>query len=232
LWRLKDAFSAQYTDRGQHPKQVIAVASHFLKLATTSARARTTDWKNRYSRFIRTHVDPLWWPEDIRDEILKEEGWSPPRWKDPHEPAPLRTEQEFSIDGEKLSRADVMMRLAQSLDEFIQTAEKLRSQNDRLYIDGVIREAFAIQSAQIKNLVEALQLWQFRQQLSRSDGRTCAIDFIVEIVGWRRNREELRMSPSCISPRESVLLGWGASGNKIPPRALRARSRSCSRVLC
>jgi hypothetical protein len=161
LWRLKDAFSAHYTDRGQHPKQVIAVASHFLRLATTSAQAPSTDWKSRYSRFIRTHVDPLWWPEDIREEILTKEGWSPPRPKDPHESAPPRTEQEFSIDGQRLSSGHVTKRLVRSLDKFIETAEKLRSQNDHLYTDRLIREAFASQSAQITNLTGALRLWEF-----------------------------------------------------------------------
>ena len=163
LWTLKDAFSAHYVERGYNSKQVSRVATALKELAIRRDKTHETEWQSRYLSFIRTHIDPLWWPDDVRRHVLDAEGWEPPVLSNPNDRSPLSPREEFSIRGATISRVELSSRLAESIDRFIETTEALRSLTD-FYDNELIRRGFDIHVRQLNDAKHAKRLWDFARE--------------------------------------------------------------------
>ncbi len=165
LWTLKDAFTPHFVERGRHPKQVARVTQRLRDLAVRLDAANAAAWQERYITFIRTHVDPGWWPDDVWGEVQAKEARTPRHARDQYSSSPLQERNEFTVGGQPMSRVEIERRLAESIDSFSRTVEQLRSENDHFYDRNLINPHFRRHVAKTASLDELSRLWK----LARDD---------------------------------------------------------------
>lgn len=73
LWILKDVITPHNHEKGSHSKQVINVAKSLREMAERVDPGKLEKWKARYVSFIRTNIDPGWWPDEVLDLVLEGE---------------------------------------------------------------------------------------------------------------------------------------------------------------
>lgn len=160
LWTLKDAFTPHFHEQGRHSKQVISVAQALRAYAQKSQADDTTTWQQKYSAFIRTFVDPAWWPDDIWSEVSATETRVRPQVRDPYSPTPVSPGKEFMLNGVSTPREPIEQLLAISLESFSRTIEQLRSENSYFHEREMISTALEAHAGQTTSRESALHLWQ------------------------------------------------------------------------
>ena len=87
LWSLKDVFTPHFHESGRHSKQVARSVQALMGLGQQLNASAHSAWKERYVTFIRTNLDPAWWPEDVWNEVAKSETRQRPHVRDPYSPS-------------------------------------------------------------------------------------------------------------------------------------------------
>ncbi len=163
LWTLKDAFTPHFYESGRHSKQVTRVAKSLRDLGQLQNPGEAQAWRDNYSVFIRSFLDPAWWPDDIWKDVNTSESRTRPQTRDPYSPTRLSPEKEFTIDGAPTGRAKVEELLSHSLETFSRTLEKLRAENSYFHDRDMIATALESQSAKATTPESILSVWEAAQ---------------------------------------------------------------------
>jgi len=160
LWTLKDAFTPHFHEIGRHSKQVARVAKALKDFGQRQEPAAAEVWWQKYSLFIRSSLDPAWWPDDIWNEVHAAESRTRPQIRDPYSPTRSSLEKEFTLDGAPMARTKVEQLLAESLALFSQTVEKLRAENSYFHDSEIIATALEAHSAKATSPESILGVWE------------------------------------------------------------------------
>lgn len=159
LWTLKDAFTPHFHEQGNHSKQVIRAAQALRNFGQQIETSQVAAWQQRYSSFIRTFLDPAWWPDDIWRDVVLTESRTRPNIRDPYSPSRLPSDKEFTLNGVSTPRLQVEDLLAKSLDSFSRTIEQLRSENSYFHDRDLIGSALEAHATKSMSREPSLRLW-------------------------------------------------------------------------
>lgn len=160
LWTLKDSFTPHFIEQGRHSKQVIRTAQHLRDLGEQLDVINAKAWHERYTTFIRTHLDPAWWPDDVWREVAASETCKPRHARDPYTSSHPESRHEFTLSGKPRPRLEVERLLAESIDSFCRTVEQLRSENSYFYERDLIDSAFQAHATKATSAESARRLWE------------------------------------------------------------------------
>jgi len=164
LWALKDAFTPHFHECGRHSKQVARSVQALRDLGQQSDVSAHSAWKERYVAFIRTNLDPAWWPDDVWNEVAASEKCNRPHVCDPYSSPQSAFQKVFNLDGSPTPRDQVAIKLSASLDSFCQTIEQLRSGSSYLREPGLINTALVALTTKISSAESARRLWDVARE--------------------------------------------------------------------
>jgi hypothetical protein len=122
--------------------------------------SKTAAWRELYSTFIRTHLDPGWWPDDIWTEVQRIEARSPRRARGPYSSPSPESRDEFTLGGQPTPRAELEHRLGESVDSFCRTFEQLRSENSYFHGQNLVNAALRAHTGRAAATNEVRRLWE------------------------------------------------------------------------
>ncbi|MCY4412607.1 MAG: AAA family ATPase [Caldilineaceae bacterium] len=149
LWCLTESFTNQNT--------TAKARRHIVELVRRSCSEdiqRT--FEDRYRHFVLTEVAPGHWPDDLKDEFSipsnpdGDEGDDVPRGGG--------TPSSFILDGESIIEEDIAEICRTSFSEFLETLEKLKTQNDRFYEPELFDEILRHHIAKARSLEELITI--------------------------------------------------------------------------
>ena len=161
VWALKDVFAPYFVEHGRNPKQVTRTTQHLRDLAIRLDPANATVWHERYITFIRTTLDPSWWPEDVWQYVETKEGRSPRHARMPHGTTMPPPADEFTLRGKPTSRLEIGHHLKESFDSYCTTVDQLRESTSYFYDRELVNPPLRLHIAQAKSLAEMQRLWEF-----------------------------------------------------------------------
>lgn len=170
LWTLKDAFTPHFHQSGRHSKQVTRAAQALRDYGQQSETCDAAAWHQKYNVFVRTFLDPAWWPDDVWSEVVTTESRKRPQVHDSYSPSRLSAMKEFTLDGVSTPRLKVAGLLAESLESFSQTVEQLRNENDRFHDREIIGPALEAHAARAMSRESSLRLWKVAQAIGDDVG--------------------------------------------------------------
>lgn len=167
LWTLKDAFTPHFVETGRHPKQVIRTAQILRNLGKKQCPTCAEGWDERYNIFIRTHIDPAWWPDDVWNIVTAKEGRPAYHARDPYSPASVSkgSELEISLAGKSISREEIQQLLEESVDSFCRTVGNLRTEDSYFFDRGMIGSAFRRHVEKAQSVEIVLRLFDLAQNV-------------------------------------------------------------------
>ena len=160
LWTLKDAFSPHFHESGRHSKQVARTAKALREFGQRNEPTAAEEWTHKYSAFIRSFIDPAWWPDDIWNDVNAAESRTRPQTRDPYSPTRSSHEKEFTIDGAPTARTKIEELLTESLDLFSRTVEKLRAENSYFHDQALIDTTLEAHSTNATSPESILSVWE------------------------------------------------------------------------
>ncbi|MFZ4766733.1 MAG: hypothetical protein ACOYMN_17415, partial [Roseimicrobium sp.] len=164
LWALKDVFTPHFHERGRHSKQVTRSVQALRDLGHQLDVLPQSDWKERYGTFIRTNLDPAWWPDDVWNEVTASEKRNRPHVRDPYSSSQSAPQKEFNLNGSPTPRDQVATKLSASVDSFCHTMEQLRSGSSYLYEPGLINTALVALTTKTSSAESARRLWDVARE--------------------------------------------------------------------
>ncbi len=159
LWALKEAFTPHFHERGRHSKQVVRSVQALRDLGQQSDISAHSARKERYIAFIRTNLDPAWWPDDVWKEVVASEKRNRSDVRDAYSSSKSAPQKEFNLDGSPTQRDQVAIKLSASLDSFCQTIEQLRSGSSYLYEPELVNTALVALTTKTSSAESARRLW-------------------------------------------------------------------------
>jgi hypothetical protein len=160
LWTLKDAFTPHFIEPGRHARQVARIAGRLRDVGMRLEPSKTAAWRELYNTFIRTHLDPGWWPDDIWTEVQRIEARSPRRARGPYSSPSPESRDEFTLGGQPTPRAELEHRLGESVDSFCRTFEQLRSENSYFHGQNLVNAALRAHTGRAAATNEVRRLWE------------------------------------------------------------------------
>lgn len=157
LWALKDVFSPHFSERGRHPKQVERAARHLKDLGIRLEPEKSGIWRMRFEAFIRTHIDPGWWPDDVWAVVQKDEIRAAYHAREPygHDSS---IQKELNINGQPIQKEEIEQRLSESVDSYCRTMEQLRAENGYFYDSMLVNSAFEYHASRSNSISEVHRL--------------------------------------------------------------------------
>lgn len=127
LWALCELFAPHSTEAGRHPAQVLRVRQHVAEIAQKGS-CETDEWSKRLELFIRTHITPRYWPE----ELQRAHGFTsePENQKSPE--GSYRPD-DLILNGVKRSIEEIKAGCIKSFGLFRVTISKLRAENEHFW---------------------------------------------------------------------------------------------------
>ncbi len=127
LWALCELFVPHSTEAGRHPAQVLRVRQHVAEIAQKGS-CETDGWSKKLELFIRTHITPRYWPE----ELQRAHGFT-------SEPENQKTPEgsyhpdDLILNGVKRSIEEIKAGCIKSFELFRATISKLRAENEHFW---------------------------------------------------------------------------------------------------
>lgn len=163
LWALCELFAPNFSDAGRHPQQVIRARKHVVQLAEKRYGTRAQEeWNKRLNDFIRTSITPRYWPDELCQSPAHTED-RPPREKEDATPSPAGTSTHtYILNGKEVSVVEIKSICLESLSNFIETMDKLRTENKHFWESTLTNEVL---SRHIENSTSAKELLPIKEYL-------------------------------------------------------------------
>ncbi|WP_027716778.1 AAA family ATPase [Desulfuromonas sp. TF] len=157
LWVLKDVFSPHFVERGRHPKQLERAARHLKDLGARLEPEQSEIWRVRFEAFIRTHIDPGWWPDDIWAVVQKDEKRAAYHAREPYGDDSA-IPKELILNGQPIQKEELEQKLSRSVESYCRTMELLRAENGHFYEPKLVNSAFEYHASRSSSISEAHRL--------------------------------------------------------------------------